>query len=158
MKKNNIAATLLKIQERKTAKGNSYAVIKLTDLSSVFELFIFSEVLEFNRNILIEGNSLLITLNKNLSDVENRFKRVNVSKIILVKDLYNKPISNLELTLNNSKQISLINNFEIYGNTNITLKVKDNQKIFTFKLNKNRKVERNSINSLKNEGIISKIY
>ena len=158
MKKNNIAATLLKIQERKTSKGNSYAVIKLTDLSSVFELFIFSEVLEFNRNILIEGNSLLITLNKNLSDVENRFKRVNVSKIILVKDLYNKPISNLELTLNNSKQISLLNNFEIYGNTNITLKVKDNQKILTFKLNKNRKVERNSINLLKNEGIISKIY
>ena len=37
----NIAATLLKIQERKTSKGNSYAVIKLTDLSSVFELFIF---------------------------------------------------------------------------------------------------------------------
>jgi len=158
MKKNNIAATLLKIQERKTSKGNSYAVIKLTDLSSVFELFIFSEVLELNRNILIEGNSLLITLNKNLSDDENRFKRVNVSKIVLVKDLYNKPISNLELTLNNSKQISLLNNFEIYGNTNITLKLKDNQKIFTFKLNKNRKVERNSLNLLKNEGIISKIY
>ena len=32
----NIAATLLKVQERKTAKGNSYAVLKLTDLTSVF--------------------------------------------------------------------------------------------------------------------------
>jgi DNA polymerase-3 subunit alpha len=41
----NIAATLLKVQERKTAKGNSYAVLKLTDLSSVFELFIFSDIL-----------------------------------------------------------------------------------------------------------------
>ena len=36
----NIAATLLKIQERKTAKG-TYAVLKNEDLSSVFELFIF---------------------------------------------------------------------------------------------------------------------
>ena len=32
IKENNIAATLLKIQERKTQKGNTYAIIKLTDL------------------------------------------------------------------------------------------------------------------------------
>ena len=44
-KEKNIAATLLKIQERKTQKGNSYAIIKFTDLSSVFELFIFSDML-----------------------------------------------------------------------------------------------------------------
>ena len=55
LKDSNIAATLLKVQERKTAKGNSYAVLKLTDLSSVFELFIFSDVLELNREILKEG-------------------------------------------------------------------------------------------------------
>ena len=41
LKDSNIAATLLKVQERKTAKGNSYAVLKLTDLSSVFELLFF---------------------------------------------------------------------------------------------------------------------
>ena len=42
LKDSNIAATsCLKVQERKTAKGNSYAVLKLTDLSSVFELFYF---------------------------------------------------------------------------------------------------------------------
>ena len=57
LKDTNIAATLLKVQERKTAKGNSYAVLKLTDLSSVFELFIFSDVLELNREILKEGSS-----------------------------------------------------------------------------------------------------
>ena len=54
----NIAGTLLKIQERKTSKGNSYAVLKLTDLTSVFELFIFSDVLDLNRQILKDGNSL----------------------------------------------------------------------------------------------------
>ena len=58
----NIAATLLKVQERKTAKGNSYAVLKLTDLTSVFELFIFSDILELNREILKEGNSLNFNL------------------------------------------------------------------------------------------------
>ena len=58
LKESNIAATLLKIQERKTAKGNAYAVLKLTDLTSVFELFIFSDTLELNREILKEGSSL----------------------------------------------------------------------------------------------------
>ena len=33
LKNANIAATLLKVTERKTAKGNSYGVIKFTDLS-----------------------------------------------------------------------------------------------------------------------------
>ena len=73
----NIAATLLKIQERKTAKGNPYAVLKLTDLTSVFELFIFSEVLEKNREILKEGSSIILTLAKSVSDEENLFKRIN---------------------------------------------------------------------------------
>ena len=64
LKDTNIAATLLKIQERKTAKGNAYAVLKLTDLSSVFELFIFSDTLELNREILKEGSSFILTLIK----------------------------------------------------------------------------------------------
>src|SRR6056300_1395710 len=58
IKEANIAATLLKITERKTAKGNSYGVIKFTDLTSVFELFIFSDILELNRETLVEGSSL----------------------------------------------------------------------------------------------------
>ena len=72
IKDSNIAATLLKIHEKKTQKGSSYAIIKCTDLSSVFELFIFSDMLDLNRDLLSEGNSLLITLTKSLNDGENR--------------------------------------------------------------------------------------
>ena len=152
-----IAATLLKIQERKTSKGNSYAVIKLTDLSSVFELFIFSEILELNRNILLEGNSLLITLNKNLSNDENRFKRINVNKITLIKELYNKPISNLELSFEDINKISNLHLSETNGKTNVILKYKDNQKLYVFKLKKNRKIDRNQLNLIKKEGISTQI-
>ena len=60
----NIAATVLKTQEKKTQKGNSYAIVKFSDLSSVFELFIFSDIFEMNRDLLVEGNSLIITLNE----------------------------------------------------------------------------------------------
>jgi DNA polymerase-3 subunit alpha len=35
-KEANIAATLLKVQERKTAKGNSYAVLKLNRFKKCF--------------------------------------------------------------------------------------------------------------------------
>mgnify|MGYP006234876283 FL=1 len=93
LKNANIAATLLKIQERKTAKGNAYAVLKLTDLSSVFELFIFSDVLDLNRETLKEGGSLILTLVKSISNEENRFKRINVQKITSLQDLLNKPIN-----------------------------------------------------------------
>ena len=37
----NIAATVLKIQEKKTQKGNSYAIVKFSDLSSVLNYLFF---------------------------------------------------------------------------------------------------------------------
>jgi len=74
----NIACTVLKVQEKKTNKGSSYGIIKFSDLSNVFELFIFSDIFEINRNNLKEGNSVMLTLIKNYSD-ENRIqKRINV--------------------------------------------------------------------------------
>jgi len=157
IKEANIGATLLKIQERKTSKGNSYAIIKLTDLYSVFELFIFSEILESNRSILVEGNSLLITLNKNLSNDENRFKRININKILLLKDLYNKPISKIELTLSSISKISKLNFLEKNGNTDVIFSIIDKNKKFSFKLNQKRKVDRNIVNLLKKEGIATQI-
>ena len=47
----NIAATVLKVQE-KTSKGNFYGIIKFSDFSNLFELFIF-QVFENNRSLLI---------------------------------------------------------------------------------------------------------
>tara|TARA_Y100000590_G_scaffold122043_1_gene139718 strand:- start:16 stop:3429 length:3414 start_codon:yes stop_codon:yes gene_type:complete len=157
IKEANIGATLLKIQERKTSKGNAYAIIKLTDLYSVFELFIFSEILESNRSILVEGNSLLITLNKNLSNDENRFRRININKILLLKDLYNKPISKIELTLSSISKISKLNFLEKNGNTDVIFSIIDKNKKFSFKLNQKRKVDRNIVNLLKKEGIATQI-
>ena len=157
IKQSNIAATLLKIQERKTSKGNSYAVIKLTDLSSMFELFIFSDLLEINRDILIEGNSLILTLRKNIIDDENRFKRINVTKITLISDLFNKPISNVEFTLNDFDKLEKISNIlEEQGNTNINIQIKDKNYKLIFNLKKKRKIDKNSLSTLKN-GEISTI-
>ena len=154
LKDTNIAATLLKIQERKTAKGNSYAVLKLTDLTSVFELFIFSDILELNREILKEGNSLILTLVKSISEEENRFKRINVQKIVSLKDLLNKPIEEVTFNLKSLKELDEISKFlPKTGDTLIKIKLSDENKDFNFQLKNKRNIDRKTINLLRNKEI-----
>jgi DNA polymerase III subunit alpha len=153
-KDTNIAATLLKVQERKTAKGSSYALLKLTDLTSVFELFIFSDVLELNRNILIEGSSLILTLLKSISNDENRLKRINVQKIGSFKDLLNKPIKEVTFDLKSIDQLeeisqSLLKN----GETLINIKINDYENDLSFQLKNKRELDRKTINFLRNKDI-----
>ncbi len=159
MNESNIAATLLKVQERKTSKGNAYAILKLTDLSSVFELFIFSEILESNRNILREGNSLIITLIKSLSDENNRFKRINVKKIASLKDLLNSPIKNITFNLNSLKDLNELSKFLVDpGETKIKIKIQENDKSLDFYLQNGRKLDRKTVNLLRNKEISSIIH
>ena len=154
LKDSNIAATLLKIQERKTAKGNSYAVLKLTDLTSVFELFIFSDTLDLNREILKEGNSFILTLNKSISNDENRFKRMNVQKIASLKDLLSKPINEVTFNLKSLKELDEISKFlSKNGETLIKIKLSDKEKDFDFQLKNKRNIDRKTINLLRNKEI-----
>jgi len=158
IKEANIAATLLKVQERKTAKGNSYAVIKLTDLTSVFELFIFSDTLDLNREILKEGNSLILTLLKNISNDENRFKRINVHKITSLKDLFNSPISDITFTINSIEEIDRISKFlNKEGKTLINISLKNEENNLLFQLKNKRELDRKTINLLRNKQILTQI-
>ena len=159
IKEANVAATLLKIQEKKTQKGNSYAIIKLTDLGSVFELFIFSDVLEANREILKEGNSLILTLMKNNLNDENRFKRINVRKIASLKNLYNKPITNVEILVKDEKSLEKIEKIlSKDGETHVVIKIDDKENKLIFNLKNKRFVDRKNLNLLKNQGISANIY
>ncbi len=154
LKDSNIAATLLKVQERKTAKGNSYAVLKLTDLSSVFELFIFSDVLELNREILKEGSSLILTLFKNVSNDENRLTRINVQKIASLKDLFNTPINKVLFKLKSEEQIEKISTIlKEEGKTVVNINLVNGDDILKFKLKNSRKLDRKSLNLLRNQEI-----
>jgi len=154
LKDSNIAATLLKIQERKTAKGNTYAVLKLTDLASVFELFIFSDILELNREILKEGSSLILTLIKSISEEENRFKRINVQKIVSLKNLLNKPIEEVTFKLKSLKELDELSKFlPKNGDTLIKIKLSDENNVFNFQLENKRNIDRKTINLLRNKEI-----
>ncbi len=154
MKESNIAATLLKLNERKTAKGNSYAVLKLTDLSSVFELFIFSDVLDQFRDRLKEGSSFIITLTKTITNDVEKIKRINVKKIASLKDLFNSSIKEITLNLTSVSQLKDIKNFfNQKGDTLVNINVLTNSNTAKFKLKTPRNVDRKSINILRNKEI-----
>jgi DNA polymerase-3 subunit alpha len=159
IKENNIAATLLKVTERKTAKGSSYAVLKLTDLTSVFELFIFSDVLELNRDSLREGSSLILTLTKTISSDHDKTKRINVRKIASLKDLFNSSISEITLNLSSKSQLKEIQNFlDEKGDTVVNISIFENSTTSVFKLKTSRNFDRKTINILRNRDISLNIH
>ena len=54
----------MSIQEKKSAKGTPFAIIKFSDNNGEFELFLFSEQLINNRDKIKETESFILTLQK----------------------------------------------------------------------------------------------
>ncbi len=101
-----------------------------------------------------EGSSLILTIFKNVSNDENRLTRINVQKIASLKDLFNSPINEVSFQLNSEEQIekiSTILNDEGKTIVNINLVTEDN--ILKFRLKNARKLERKSLNLLRNQEI-----
>ena len=58
--------------------------------------FFFSEILELNRKNLIEGKSFLLTIIKDKENQENRFRRINVRKIVSLDEITKLNYNNVE--------------------------------------------------------------
>jgi DNA polymerase-3 subunit alpha len=116
--------------------------------------------LELNRELLVEGNSLLITLNKSLNDEMNRFRRINVKKIVSMKNLLNNPINQVKFDLKNVNNIEELSKKLINkdGNSDIEIELIDLDKKLTFKLKNKRQIGRKSINLIKNKDISAIIH
>ena len=153
-----VAATILKIQEKKTQKGTSYAIVKFSDLGGVFELFIFADVFEINRENIKEGKSVIITIFKNLNESDQRI-RTNVRKIIPIDDILNKPIKNLKIEINNNEDFTFLSKIlGTKGNAEIIFEFQENNKKYSLKLKNKRFVDKNILNSIKNQGILTSIF
>jgi DNA polymerase-3 subunit alpha len=147
-----LAATIMKIQEKKTRDRKPFAIVKFSDLGGVFELFLFSEILEQNRNILKEGKSFLVTVLKDLSNQSNRFKKTSVKKLLSLNEIYNQsiPIITFEIEkLENLKNVSNLISEE--DNTNVKIIIKNNSENLVFELSKKRKINLEILKSLKNK-------
>ena len=103
-----------------------------------------------------EGNSLILTLVKSISNDENRFKRINVQKIASLKNLFNSPINSIVFKVKSDNQLKEISKLlSEKGNTKVSIELKKDKDILVFELENPRKVDRKSVNLLRNNKILS---
>jgi DNA polymerase-3 subunit alpha len=153
-----IAGTIMSVKEKKTSKGNSFAIIKFSDLSKVYELFLFSEILELNREHLIEGKSFLLTVIKDKQHQENRFRRINVRKIVSLDKITELNYTNVEIQMHNVDDLEKL--YEVIkekGNSKIKILIKKKDKDYLFELKDKRKFDYETLKYLNKEHYITKI-
>ena len=98
----------------------------------------------------------MLTLTKNISEEDNRFKKINVRKITSLIEVTNKPIDKIEFIINNETDIEKLSKlFKTNGKTEVNLTLKDEGHNIYFKLKDKRQVDRKLINIIKNKGISS---
>ena len=153
-----IAGTIMSVKEKKTSKGNSFAIIKFSDLSKVYELFLFSEILELNREYLIKGKSFLLTVIKDKQHQENRFRRINVRKIVSLDKITELNYTNVEIQMHNVDDLEkLYETIKEKGDTKIKISIKKEDKNYLFELKDKRKFDYETLKHLKKEQYIKKI-
>ncbi len=153
-----VAGTIMSVQEKKSAKGSPYAIVKFSDKKGEFELFLFSEILVKNRDKLKESESFILTLQKDSLSGESIKKRVNVKKIMPITEMINEPYSKVTIELKESFKIDDIKEIlSKEGNTEINLIInRKNQKAY-YSLKNNRKFDLKHFNYLKAKEYVVKI-
>ncbi len=153
-----VAGTIMSIQEKKSAKGTPYGIIKFSDRVGEFELFLFSDLLVANRNKIKESESFVLTLQKDKLLNESSKKRINVKKIVSLEEMINKPFSKVIIELKENFNLSEIKDIlSMKGNTEINLIIKKNQKKAYYSLQSLRKFDLKHLKALKTKEYVSKI-
>ena len=88
-----MGGTLLSKKEKRSAKGNTYAFLNFSDLSSIYELIIFESNLRKYRDMLIEGDSFVLGIDFSSHNGTLRGELKKVFKIEEVDKLNNKKIN-----------------------------------------------------------------
>ena len=74
-----------------------FAIVKFSDLSRMFEFFIFSELLVTNREKLIPGKSFLINVKREA--LKAGIERTNVSRIFPIEEILEKKINDVLINI-----------------------------------------------------------
>ena len=114
--------------------------------------------MERNRELLVEGNPLLITLSKNLQDQENRFRRINVRKIVNLDKITKLNYSHVEIQMHNLNDLhKLYETIKEKGNSKIKISITKEDKNYLFELKDKRKFDYETLKYLNKEHYIKKI-
>ena len=153
-----VAGAIMSIQEKKSAKGSPYAIIKFSDKKGEFELFLFSEILISNRDKLKVSESFIITLQKEKNVNNNSKVRVNIRKILSLSDVINSPFTKVTIELTENCKIDEIKEIlSKKGNTQINLIVNNQKQRAIYSLQNNRKFDLNQLKLLKSKESVKKI-
>ena len=91
-KKLRLCGSVLDIKERSNKDGRKYAFITISEISSQYELSIFSENLSKFRYLLKEGNLLIFDVDKIINNNEARYVIRSVKKLETEFNNFNKKI------------------------------------------------------------------
>tara|TARA_X000001036_G_scaffold348277_1_gene328592 strand:+ start:1119 stop:4538 length:3420 start_codon:yes stop_codon:yes gene_type:complete len=153
-----VAGTIMSIQEKKSAKGTPYGIIKFSDKKGEFELFLFAEILVSNRDKLKESESFVLTLQKDKVSDDLAKKRINIRKILSLNEVINKPYSKVTIELKNNYNLNEISELlSVNGETEINLVVNDQNKQAYYSLQNNRKFDLQQLKALKAKDYVEKI-
>ncbi len=153
-----VAGTIMSLQEKKSAKGTPYAIVKFSDKKGEFELFLFSEILVNNRDKLKESESFVLNLQKDRAKDENTKKRINVKKITYLNEMIDRPYSKVTIELKENFEIEEIKEIlSENGNTEINLIIKNQNKKVNYFLQNNRKFDLELLKMLKTKKYVEKI-
>tara|TARA_B100001564_G_scaffold190867_1_gene160342 strand:- start:141 stop:593 length:453 start_codon:yes stop_codon:yes gene_type:complete len=148
----------MSIQEKKSAKGTPFAIVRFSDNEGEFELFLFAELLVNNRDKIKESESFVLTLQKDKSITDISKRRVNLRKILSLEDMINKPYSKVTIELKENYNINEIKRLLTEeGKTEIKLIINSNNKKIHYNLENTRKFDFNQLKTLKTKEYVKKI-
>ena len=92
----------------------------------------------------------MLTLLKNYINEKKTQKKINVKKIITLKEVINKPIDSLKLIFHELSELEKIKHLnKDKGKTTIKFELQDKQNKLIFDLKNKRKIDFKQLNSLK---------
>ena len=146
-----LSGTLMALQEKKTSKGQPFGIIKLSDLSRMYELFIFSEILIANRSYLIAGNSFLINVVK--ETMTNGTSRLTVRKLTEINSIKEAKVFKTQILIKDLKKIDELKSLlKDKGETKVEIKYSLQGKNYIIDLKENKLVNSSVINVLNSAG------
>ena len=153
-----VAGTIMSIQEKKSAKGTPFAIVKFSDNKGEFELFLFAEILVQNRDKIKESESFVLTLQKDKLMNESSQRRVNVRKILGLDDIISKPYSKVTIELNENYDINELKKLlKNKGQTEISLIIHNKNKKIYYNLQNARKFDFDHLKAIKSKEYVKKI-
>ena len=153
-----VAGTIMAIQEKKSVKGNPFAIIKFSDLKSEFELFMFSDLLIQKRSFLKVANSFILTLQKDISSNGAETRRINIKNITDINELINTIHEKVIIEIKEKSDFSQLKDLlKEEGKTKVQIKITNTSKNYTFELKNPRKFNFKTFTAIKDKEFIKKI-